>query len=89
MEVALSMCIVLLISLLPIDHVTTWTPSEHTDWPARIGWCAHAGIAVATTTAVAIAVKAAAPTPLRRAAPLGRLRASAFTVPPRTMSGVR
>jgi hypothetical protein len=81
--VAVSMCIVYVsVSLLAIDHVITWSPSEHTALPERTGWCANAGIAVTSTNNAITINDAAATTVCRRPAPLTFLRASALTLPP-------
>jgi hypothetical protein len=47
------------VSLLPIDHVTTWSPLLHTVFPERIGWWAHAVAAKSTTTVLTTSAKTA------------------------------
>jgi len=63
---AVSMVIASVVSLLPIDQLTTCTPSEHVVEPASTGWCAHAGVANPNTVATATpATSAARPDRLR------------------------
>ena len=61
-----AMCIVRLVSLLPMDHVMVWSPSEHTARPEANGRWAHAGIAVAATKAPAKVATPTAMIPRRR-----------------------
>ena len=80
--VALVMCIVRFVSLLPIDHVMTCAPSEHVASPDTIGWCANAGSAVKTTNNATRPMTAPRAVTRRRVAPIGNPRADLFTLPP-------
>jgi len=80
---AVSMAIASVVSLLPIDQCTTWTPSEHVVEPWSTGWCAHAGVANPNTVATATPATSAARPDRLRTILSTRLTASPKPYPPR------
>jgi hypothetical protein len=84
--VADAMCIVRFVSILPIDQVMVWSPSEHTACPDTNGRCAHAGIAVAATKTPANVATPTASSPRRRTDRPNRQLAGVLTVAPQGMN---